>query len=284
MMERPVLDILIANYNNGRFFKDTYQSLINQTDRRWQAIVIDDCSKDDSVSLIKNLIKNDHRFKFYENPENRGYQRTILKAISLSAAPLFGRLDPDDTLERDAVKISIETHLQNPEAGLAYSDINVCDEDLNLKWIITSTQISALDEHYLNLNSEISPFATFKRRVYDKTSGIDPTIIRAEDKDIYMKMCEIAPVVYIPMPLYNYRHIQGSLSTGDNELRAYYWHWAALVKMMERRKINVEDAFVKYVADRSLLNDAIEQRDRQLSWFRQTWLRRQVAKMINRYK
>ncbi len=48
-----LFSILIANYNNGHFFKDCYQSIIAQTYANWEAIIVDDCSSDDSVTVIK---------------------------------------------------------------------------------------------------------------------------------------------------------------------------------------------------------------------------------------
>ena len=65
-----LFSILIANYNNGKFFKDCYDSIINQTYDNWEAIIVDDHSADQSVELIKAIIKEDARFKLYENENN----------------------------------------------------------------------------------------------------------------------------------------------------------------------------------------------------------------------
>ena len=112
------ISILIANYNNGHFFKDCFDSLIAQTEQNWEAIVIDDCSTDNSVEIIKNLIKEDVRFKFYVNEKNIGYQKTLIRGIELSKSPIFARLDPDDALTCDALEESINAFNQNPKIGL----------------------------------------------------------------------------------------------------------------------------------------------------------------------
>ena len=44
--------ILIANYNNGKFFKDCYDSIIAQTYKDWEVVIVDDRSTDDSVAII----------------------------------------------------------------------------------------------------------------------------------------------------------------------------------------------------------------------------------------
>ena len=77
----PKITLIIANYNNGNFFKDCYNSLISQTEKDWEAIVIDDLSTDNSAVVISQMIKDDARFKFYQNEENTGYQKTLLKGV-----------------------------------------------------------------------------------------------------------------------------------------------------------------------------------------------------------
>ena len=274
----PEISILLANFNNGHFFKEAFDSLLHQTFKNWEAIVIDDCSTDNSVEVIQNLIKGDHRFLFFKNEVNKGYQQTIVRAVSLSRAEIFGRLDPDDTLSPDAIELSMNAHRKNPEAGLVYSDLAVRGKEMEFWWKHSSKQIDHLDETYYNLNGEISPFATFKKSVYNRTSGLDPWIRRAEDKDIYMKMCEAAPVVYIPRMLYNYRQVEGSLSTNSNELKAIFWHWVALTRMMDRRKINLEDIFVDKFVDRQRVNDSVREREQEIKWLKNNWFGRLLGK------
>ena len=50
------VSILIANYNNGEYFADCYNSLINQTYDNWEVIIIDDGSTDDSLEIIQKII------------------------------------------------------------------------------------------------------------------------------------------------------------------------------------------------------------------------------------
>ena len=251
-MKSPKISILIANYNNGHFFKDCYDSLISQTEKDWEAIVVDDCSTDNSVEVIKTLISEDARFRFYQNEKNLGYQRTLIKAIELSTAEIFGRVDPDDALTIYALELSLKAHQENPKAGLVYSNFKIADENLRELSIHKGKQILELNEDYMNFRGEISHFATFKREIYNQTSGIDAFNKRAEDKDIYMKMCEVAQVKHIDEVMYLYRIHTGGASTNNNAERALFWHFVALMKMAERRNINIEDLFHQKLVRRYL--------------------------------
>ncbi|WP_226063956.1 glycosyltransferase family 2 protein [Kaistella polysaccharea] len=279
---KPAISILIANYNNGHYFKDAFESLIQQTIQKWEAIVIDDASTDNSVEVIKQLIVGDHRFQFYQNSENVGYQKTIARAISLSRAEIFGRLDPDDSLTAYALEISLNQHHQNPQAGLVYSDNHAVDADLSLLWQHNCEQIEDLNEKYYNLRGEVAHFATFKKSLYLLTSGIDPFIRRAEDKDIYMKMCEVAPVVHIPTVLYKHRQLEGSLSTNANQYKAEFWHWVALIKMMDRRNVDLEEIFIKNFVDRRILEKVMSQREKQNRWFKDNWVIRTLGQAFGK--
>jgi glycosyltransferase involved in cell wall biosynthesis len=258
-MTKPKISILIANYNNGIFFEDCYKSLVAQTSADWEAIVFDDCSTDDSVQIITEKIADDQRFRFYQNEENIGYQKTLIKAVELSEAEIFGRLDPDDALHPCAISAMLEAHQQLPEAGLIYSNFTICDEQLKPLKTHYAAQVQGLDEKYLNFDSEISHFATFKKSVYLQTGGFDPINKRAEDKDMYMKMCEVAPVKHLDEALYLYRMHSGGSSSHSNEEKALFWHVVALIKMSERRNINIEDVFVDKFVPRTFAELELEQ-------------------------
>ncbi|WP_126653256.1 glycosyltransferase family 2 protein [Chryseobacterium aureum] len=254
--------VLIANYNNGHFFEKCIQSLVAQTETDWEAAILDDGSVDDSLEVIKKITGDDPRFKIHQNDRNRGIGYTKRKLIELAEAELCGFLDPDDALAPHALDIVIKTHRDYPEVGLVYSNLIFCDEHLHPKSVHKGKQITELDESYFNFNGEISHFATLKKRIYEKTSGIDQFLKIAEDKDWYMKMCEAAPVKYIDEDLYLYRIHNNGISTTKNTEKALYWHWVALIKMAERRNINIEDLFVQNYVPRNKYQYSLDKLER----------------------
>ena len=124
--------ILIANYNNGKFFKDCYDSILAQEYKNWETIIVDDKSTDDSVEVIKKIIGTDGRFKFYENNSNYGVGVTKAKLIELANGEVCGYLDPDDIIKPKALKSAVETLQKDPKIVLTYSRLAKCDENLNI--------------------------------------------------------------------------------------------------------------------------------------------------------
>lgn len=251
--------VLIANYNNGHFFEKCCQSLVAQTETDWEAVILDDGSTDDSLEVIKKIIGNDSRFKINQNDQNRGIGYTKRKLIELAESEICGFLDPDDGLTAHALEVILKTHSEYPEVGMVYSNFVFCDEHLNPKSVHKAKQITELNYSYYNFNGEISHFATFKKKIYEKTSGIDPFLKIAEDKDWYMKMCETAPVKYIDEDLYLYRIHDSGISTTKNAEKALFWHWVALIKMAERRNISVEDLFLQSYVPKNKYEQVLNQ-------------------------
>lgn len=64
---------------------------MNQICENWEAMVMADCSTDDSREIIRSLISDDPRFRYDENTVNMGYQKTLLRCIALSKDEVFGR-------------------------------------------------------------------------------------------------------------------------------------------------------------------------------------------------
>lgn len=79
--ENPKISIVITVYNGEAFLKTALLSIQNQDFKDVEIIMIDDCSKDNSVNLIKELMIKDPRIILYQNKENRGMLYTITQEV-----------------------------------------------------------------------------------------------------------------------------------------------------------------------------------------------------------
>ena len=235
-----LFSILIANYNNGKFFEDCYDSIINQTYSNWEAIIVDDHSTDDSVALIKAIVKDDSRFKSYENEKNEGCGYTKRKCAELAMGEIAGFLDPDDTLMPDALELMVQEHNNNPTVSLVHSNLFYCNELLEKVSLYIRAKSVHVNDRFINLNASVNHFVSFKKSFYDRTIGIDASFQRAVDQDLYLKLSETGPFYFIDKPLYNYRIHDKGISTSKAD-QAFYWYLKVIMKTEERRKVNLEN-------------------------------------------
>lgn len=252
-MNNPLFSILIANYNNGKFFRDCYDSLIAQTYTNWEAIIVDDCSTDNSVEEVKKIISEDSRFKIYINEENKGCGYTKKRCGELATGEICGFVDPDDAITPEAIEIMVKTHLENENVGLVYSNLIMCDDKLNPTKVWKKKQIKNGVKNFFNINSEISHFSTFKNKYYQKTIGVNPELSRAVDQDLYLKLYEVTDVKHIDLVLYLYRIHEQGISTLENTDKAFYWFWQVIFETCKRRGVNAEELFIAQIARRTQL-------------------------------
>jgi glycosyltransferase involved in cell wall biosynthesis len=200
--EEPKFSILMANYNNGKYITEAIQSVLNQTFKDWELVIVDDCSTDDSVAKIMPFL-TDKRVRLLKNETNLGYIDTLKKLVYESVADIFGILDSDDVLIKDALSIMYEKHFEHPDCGLIYSQFIFCDEQLKLleNGFCDSIPSGETSLHY----NCVSAFRTFKKKDYFKTTGFDNEILYAEDKDIILKMEEVSKLLFVDQILYYHR-------------------------------------------------------------------------------
>ncbi|WP_288447466.1 glycosyltransferase [uncultured Chryseobacterium sp.] len=197
--------ILIANYNNGKYFKECCHSLINQTYRNWEAVIIDDASTDNSVEIIESLIKNDCRFKLYQNDTNQGCGFTKAACMQYAQGDLCAYLDPDDALYPEALEKTAEEFIHKKDLAAVYSQMKLCDENLNPVSTYAGTKQIYNNRYFFNYPIQVAHFFAFKRETYLRTRGINPYLKNAVDQDLYLKILEQGEVKHLKEPLYLYR-------------------------------------------------------------------------------
>ncbi|RLZ12710.1 glycosyltransferase family 2 protein [Faecalibacter macacae] len=253
--------ILIAHYNNDLFFKDCYNSIINQSYQDFEVIIVDDYSEVTSIKEVKNLIKNDIRFKFFQNSSNKGVGYTKNKCIEFASGDICGFVDPDDALRNDAVEKMVE-FFKKKDCVAAYSKMMLCDNQLQpINPFNRTKQIINRDKYFVNINNNITHFFSFKKHIYDLTEKIDPNLRRAEDQDLYLKLYEKGRILFIDDCLYNYRLHKNGLTQGEDKGKSDFLN--VIKKTFKRRKINKfqkfedEDLYNKLIKKEQSINKRI---------------------------
>ena len=113
------LSVIIASYNHEKFIERTLKSLEEQTFQDFEIILIDDGSTDRTVEMAK---KANSRAKIFVQ-QNQGVDATRNRGIELSKGKYICFVDSDDTSIPERFERQIEVMENDPEIGLAYSEL-----------------------------------------------------------------------------------------------------------------------------------------------------------------
>lgn len=96
---------VIMSVKNGEIFLDkSIQSILNQSYKNLEFLILDDCSTDESYEIIKNYGKKDKRIKFFRNDKNLGLTASLNILISKSKGSIIARQDADDISVSDRLE------------------------------------------------------------------------------------------------------------------------------------------------------------------------------------
>lgn len=125
----PAVTVLIPSYNPGGFLRSALESVFQQSDARWQIILLDDASTDDSLSRIETYLA-DKRVRLICNPVNLGQAKTLNVGLSLVATDYLIQLDADDLLLPGALSKLIKAAANAPSAtAVWYGNFQTIYED-----------------------------------------------------------------------------------------------------------------------------------------------------------
>lgn len=211
------ISIAMACYNSEKFIKQAIKSIYKQTYKNWELIIVDDFSKDKSYEIAKKISSESNKIKVFRHDKNYGYGRTLKDAIEYSTGDMIGIIDSDDALaEKNALEIMVNKHLEYPNASLVYSNYTICNDKLVPMKCAPSRQLKD-NESYLKTKIRISHMKVFKRSFYNKTEGVDGTLLKGVDKDLVLKLEEVGKFIYIDKCLYLYRRHKNNLTNSLNK-------------------------------------------------------------------
>src|SRR5690606_8876159 len=119
LSKAPLVSVVIPNYNGSNYIFETIQSVINQTYKNWELIIVDDCSTDDSLKIINGI--HDPRVSVVKLQENKGAAVARNTAIEISKGRLIAFLDNDDLWISNKLEKQVGFMLEN-DLMFTYTD------------------------------------------------------------------------------------------------------------------------------------------------------------------
>lgn len=208
-LHNPVISIVMPVYNpDDRYFKQTLNSIKNQTYENWQ-LCIGDAGNNKKNKILEEIFGNDDRVKYLDIPVNYGISGNSNKALELATGEYIGLMDHDDILTSDALFMIVSK--LNEGYDIVYTDEDKTDENLN-------RYFSAYRKPDFNLNLFLSNnymchFTVISKKIIEEAGNFRSEYDGAQDYDLFLRCIEKTDRIgHVNKVLYHWRTVGGSTS------------------------------------------------------------------------
>ncbi len=119
----PLVSVLMTAYNREKYISEAIESVLNQTYKNWELIIVDDRSTDSTVDIANHYANLDPRIRVYVNEKNLSDYPNRNRAASYARGKYLKYLDSDDKLYPHALEIMVDAMEKFPEAGFAVTKV-----------------------------------------------------------------------------------------------------------------------------------------------------------------
>ena len=214
MLPPPLVTVYITNYNYGAYLEKAVESVLNQSMKDFELIIIDDGSTDNSREIIEKYKNRDGIRIIYQ--KNKGLNVTNNIALRTADGKYIMRLDADDYLESTALEKLSGRLEADPELGLVFPDYYLVDKDDN---VLSEERRHNFDEEVKLLDQAAHGACTMIRVDFLKdVGGYNESYNCQDGYELWVKFTQKYKVTNINEPLFYYRQHGGNLTSNENRI------------------------------------------------------------------
>ncbi len=232
-MSVPSITVLMTVYNAGRFLDASIESILGQTYRDFEFLIVDDASTDGSVTVAETWAGKDARIRVIRNAANKGQTPCLNQGLALARGKWIARQDADDLSDSERFEKQIAAVTKNPSLALLGTNGRIIDEN--------DRQVGLLDAPLSHesiawtapfLNPFMHTSVLFRTDVIrEELGGYDGSYRIAQDYDLWTRVLAKHPTENLKDRLVSYRHLNSSLSKAGRD-----------VAFAEARKVSEREA------------------------------------------
>jgi len=217
---QPLVSVILPTYNREKYIKRAIESVLNQTYKNIELIIINDCSRDKTAEITSNYIRNGSPIVNLFNEENLGLVRSLNKGIKNATGKYIARIDDDDYwCDKNKLAKQVEFLEKNLDYVLVGGGIIRVDESDKE---IVRHMLPENDSDIRNLIIIDNTFAhasvVFRKDAWEKVGGYDENLFFSEDWDLWLRLGKIGK--FYNFQEYFIRYLQGSQNRSNFRIRS----------------------------------------------------------------
>lgn len=220
-----LVSVIIPTFNREYLISNAIESVLNQTYKNIEIIVVDDGSTDNTYELIERKYSNHVRCI---KKNNGGVSEARNYGVSCASGKYIAFLDSDDVWCADKLQKQIDFFKKNNNIRIVLTDIELTSQNDNVIGVFNRKHYIPVDGHVLKYVIQ-KPFLfvsslLIDKEIYERMDGFDVSLDCAEDIDFYLRIASKYMIGNVDYPLVKCRvtdHVNSSLSSGNNSFENY---------------------------------------------------------------
>ncbi len=236
----PAVSIVMSVKNGMPFLSETVESILEQTEKSWELIAVDNVSEDGSAEYLEKMARQDPRIKLFKNQQDLGMSGGLNRGLEEASAEWIARMDADDVMMSERLERQLDFMDKNPDVKVSCCR-GVYINEAGKEFGKTATDLFTREKFqwYMDNNEAIGllhPGVIMHRETVLDLGGYRKAFWPAEDIDLWNRLSEAGHLILAQDEvLLKYRlHTQSNISAGFKKGRLKY-EWARAC-MRARRK------------------------------------------------
>jgi len=248
-----IVSIITPLFNSITFIEETIESVISQTYNDWEMIIIDDCSNDGSLELVKDIAKDDLRIRLISLKNNLGPSNARNEGIKQACGRYIAFLDSDDLWHKDKLKKQIK-FMNSNEYAFTFTGYEKIDESGDSIGIVLPYKNRVSYQDLLKSNHIGCLTVMLDMKLLGDKKYM-PDIIKRQDHGLWLNLLKGVKSAYcLDEILGKYRIRQGSVSINKLTNVKYQWKLYRSIEKMNILQSLYYMAFYSYYGLRKYLN------------------------------
>jgi glycosyltransferase involved in cell wall biosynthesis len=243
----PSVTVIMTAFNAAKYIRSAIESVLVQTHTDFELLIADDCSSDETQSIIDEMGHLDPRIRADHNAQNMHYLRTRNKLLHQARGAYITFLDADDLMLPHRLQAQfaiLETH---PELAMCGTAVAYIDEEGNALGEQQHVPLSyeEIRAVYLTQNPFTGSTLMIRKSVFKEQGWYRDFFngLGCEDYDLSSRILEQHPCINLPEPLYIYRQFPQSTSRASIQTQPFKFHSKTLVRhFAQERKRGLKDS------------------------------------------
>jgi len=221
---KPKISVVMPFYNAANFLDESISSILKQTFKDFELILINDASTDHSDKIVSNYL-SDPRIIYVKNETNQGIVKNLNKGINIAKAEIIARMDGDDISLPKRFSKQYEFLKNHPDISVVGSFVKIIDSESKIIDQRTKpTNPAEISKKIISYSPLVHPSTMFRKRDVLEVGLYREEYIYVEDIDLWYRLIFSGKEISnIDDFLLHYRYHQGSTAHNAkaNAVRAY---------------------------------------------------------------